>query len=457
MSKKSLLVVLLIGLLAALVVAPIHAQDKVTVTWFVGLGTGTSPEQQDAQKKVVDEFNASQDKINLVINIAADNATAYNVLAAQLGTKDAPDIVGPVGVSGAESFPGAWLDLQPLVDKTKYDLSVFPENLVNLYKTPDGLVGIPFAVFPSLVLYNKDLFDEAELAYPPHKFGEQYVAKDGTKKDWDFATVEELSKILTVDSNGNDATSADFDPENIVQFGWEFDNKSIRNILSSWGGDQFWDPATNQVTIHDDWRAGAQWLWDANWKSHISPNATQVASELLKPSPFASGHVAMAQVNLWDTCCINGVQFFDVAALPSYNGKPYSAVDADTFRILKSSAHPDEAFTVLTYLLDTAVPELTQAYGAYPARPAYQQTYIDGLNAKFKQAADWATVVPESLNYAVSPHHESWYPGYSQGQALWTAFQSDLNADTGKDMDVKARLDKLQTDLQAVVDAAKKS
>jgi len=65
--------------------------------------------------------------------------------------------------------------------------------------------------------------------------------------------------------------------------------------------------------------------------------------------------------------------------------------------------------------------------------------------------------VPASLSYAVSPHHESWYPGYSQGQALWTAFQSDLNADTGKDMDVKARLDKLQTDLQAVVDAAKKS
>jgi multiple sugar transport system substrate-binding protein len=172
MSKKSLLVVLLIGLLAALV-GPAAAQDKVTITWFVGLGTGTSPEQQDAQKKVVDEFNASQDKINLVINIAADNATAYNVLAAQLGTKDAPDIVGPVGVSGAESFPGAWLDLQPLVDKNKYDLSVFPDSLVNLYKTPDGLVGIPFAVYPSLVLYNKDLFDEAGLAYPPHKFGDQ--------------------------------------------------------------------------------------------------------------------------------------------------------------------------------------------------------------------------------------------------------------------------------------------
>jgi multiple sugar transport system substrate-binding protein len=455
MSKKSLFVVLLIGLMMALIVAPTAAQDKVTITWFVGLGTGTNPEQQDAQKKVVEDFNASQDKINLVINVAADNATAYTVLAAQLGTKDAPDIVGPVGVSGAESFPGAWMDLQPLVDKTKYDMTAFPENLVKLYQTPDGLVGIPFAVFPSLMVYNKDLFDEAELAYPPHKFGEPYVAADGTEKDWDLNTIDELAKTLTVDANGNDATSADFDAENITQFGFLFENKGIRNILSTWNGDQFWDPATNKVTIHDNWREGAQWLWNAEWKEHITPNSTQIASELLKPSPFASGHVAMSQVNLWNTCCINNVQFFDVAALPSYDGKPYSAVDADTFRILKNSAHPDEAFTVLSYLLDTAVPVLTQTYGAYPARPAYQQTYIDGLNEKFKQGADWATVVPESLNYAVSPHHESWYPGYSQGEALWTAFNTDLNGDTGKDMDVTARLDKLQADLQAVVDAAK--
>lgn len=456
MSRKPLYVFALVAVLALLVgsIVPAAAQDKVTVTWFVGLGTGTSPQQQEDQKKVVDDFNASQDKINLVINIAADNATAYNILATQMGTADAPDIVGPVGVSGANSFPGAWMDLQSLVDKNSYDLSVFPENLVKLYQTPDGLVGIPFAVFPSLVLYNKDLFDEAEIAYPPHEFGAKYVATDGTESDWDFNTVNSLAKTLTVDANGNDASSADFDPENIVQFGWAFENKSIRNILSSWNGDQFWDPATNKVTIHDNWREGAQWLWDATWKDHISPNATQIASALMNNSPFASGHLAMAQVNLWDTCCINGVQFFDVAALPSYNGTPYSAVDADTFRILKSSAHPDEAFTALSYLLDQAVPILAPTYGAYPARPDYQQVYFDALDAKFTQKADWKTVVVESLNYAVSPHHESWFPGFSQGEALWSAFGSNLSADTGAEMDVNARLDQLQTDLQATVDAA---
>jgi len=61
MSKKSLFVVLLIGVMA-LLVAPTAAQDKTVVNWFVGLGTGTQPNQIDVQNKVVADFNASQDK-----------------------------------------------------------------------------------------------------------------------------------------------------------------------------------------------------------------------------------------------------------------------------------------------------------------------------------------------------------------------------------------------------------
>jgi len=43
--------------------------DKVQIRWFVGLGTGTDPEQQAVQQEVVDEFNASQDKIELVLEV----------------------------------------------------------------------------------------------------------------------------------------------------------------------------------------------------------------------------------------------------------------------------------------------------------------------------------------------------------------------------------------------------
>ena len=36
---------------------------------------------------------------------------------------------------------------------------------------------------------------------------------------WDYDTVKEIAKILTVDENGHDATEEDFDPEKIVAVG----------------------------------------------------------------------------------------------------------------------------------------------------------------------------------------------------------------------------------------------
>ncbi len=41
-------------------------------------------------------------------------------------------------------------------------------------------------------------------------------------------------------------------------------------------------------------------------------------------------------------------------ASPAYNGKETSVFNADTFRILKDTKHPDEAFQFLTYLLGEA-------------------------------------------------------------------------------------------------------
>ena len=72
MSKKPLYVVAMLVVLA-LLVAPAAAQEKVQITWCIGLGTGTNEQQIADEEKVVADFNASQDKIELVLNIAANN------------------------------------------------------------------------------------------------------------------------------------------------------------------------------------------------------------------------------------------------------------------------------------------------------------------------------------------------------------------------------------------------
>ena len=148
-------------------------------------------------------FNESQDKITLSLEIY-QNTTAYDILSTQIAAGDPPDIIGPVGFRGFYSYGDQLLDLQPFIDKNDYDVSGIDPKILAAYKEGfGGQVGIPFAIYPSFIYYNKDLFKEAGVPEPPHKVGEQY---DG--KDWTWETLTELAKKLTVDKAGNDATSA---------------------------------------------------------------------------------------------------------------------------------------------------------------------------------------------------------------------------------------------------------
>ena len=105
-------------------VGAVGAQERVPIRWYVGLGGGTDAPLIDAQEQVVADFNASQDQIELTLEVV-DNDQAYDVLSTQIAANNAPDVVGPMGIRGRASFPNAWLDLTDLIDSTGYDLSDF--------------------------------------------------------------------------------------------------------------------------------------------------------------------------------------------------------------------------------------------------------------------------------------------------------------------------------------------
>ena len=219
-STKQVTIFVLLSLILALSVSAVGAQDPVRIRWYVGLGAGTDAPLVAAQEEIVADFNASQDGIELVLEIV-DNAQAYDVLSTQIAAGNAPDIVGPMGIRGRASFPGAWMDLSSLIEANNYDLSDFDPALVDFYKVEGaGQLGIPFAVFPSFLMYNVELFDEAGIPYPPSAYGEPYVDWEGNEHEWNIDTLSEVAKILSVDVNGNDASMDEYDTENIVQFGY---------------------------------------------------------------------------------------------------------------------------------------------------------------------------------------------------------------------------------------------
>ncbi|SDK83569.1 carbohydrate ABC transporter substrate-binding protein, CUT1 family [Glycomyces sambucus] len=431
------------------------ASDKVEITWFVGMGAGSDAPTIPAQEAVVEEFNASQDEIELVLDIV-DADQAPNILSTRIATGDAPDIVGPMGIRGRSTFPGAWLDLTPYIEENEYDLTDFDPALVDFYRIEEeGQIGLPFAVFPSFLYINLDLFDEAGLPYPPQEYGAPYVDADGVEHVWDIATMTELAKQLTVDAEGNDATSADFDPANIVQFGFGNVFADIRAQSTLFGAGSLVDDAGDaQIPAH--WAEAQQWYYDGMWTDHFIPNGPYGDSDMLNAgSWFESGNLAMGYTHLWyATCCMAGFEgTWDTAVAPSYDGTTTAKLHADTFSITKDTEHPDEAFEVLTYLIGDAAETLTQTYGGMPARISLQDGYFERVGAANFEGQDinWDVAV-EGMTYVDNPSHEGGMPNFLESEAVLAEYATKFNQEEG--LDIPTELAALQAELQAVFDAA---
>jgi multiple sugar transport system substrate-binding protein len=445
---------LLAVLLGVMLPGMVQAQGPVTITWFVGLGTGSQPQQEEGQLAVVDAFNEAHDDIELEI-VIVDNNDAPQTLATLLATGEGPDIIGPVGFSGTAQFLDNLLDIQPLVDAAGYDLDQFDSSIVDFNRLADvGLVGLPFATFPAFLYYRPAHFEEAGLEEPPAAYGDAYML-DGEEVEWNIDTMTEVALRLTVDANGYDATEAEFDSENVVQFGFHNQWTNPRQNPTLWGSGslvQRNDDGTFTAVMPDNWRVGFNWVYDAIWDWNISPNAAQNDSDLLNnDNAFASGNVSMAQSHLWYTCCLGDDTEWQAGALPSYNGEVTVRLHADTFRILNSSDNPEEAFVVLDYLTGEASLPLFQVYGGMPARVEDRDTFFAALDESYPQGVNW-DVATAGLAFTENPSHEEPMPNNNEAFSRLVSFESLFRSEGGLDMD--AEIDLLLQDLTAIFNAA---
>jgi multiple sugar transport system substrate-binding protein len=328
---------------------------------------------------------------------------------------------------------------------------VYEPSVVSSYNIPgQGQIGIPFAVYPSFVYFNKDLFDEAGLPYPPQKFGETYMGKE-----WNFDTVRDLAKILTVDDRGNDASSPNFQPDHIVQFGFDLQfGTDPRAMGTPFGANRVIDNE-GRAYIPPNWLTAWNFFYDGMFKDHWMPNEAYRNSDLFgKGSVFNSGNLAMAYTHLWYTCCIdpvskNGkVRNWDIAVVPAYQGVTTAKLHADTFGIMKASKHPNEAFQVYKYLITNR--DLLDVYGAMPAIKSMQSDFFGGVDQKFAPVkVNWQVAV-DSLAYNDVPNHEEGLPNFLKARQALTDFEKLYNTTPG--LDINTESVKLQATLQGIYD-----
>ena len=394
------------------------ADGKVVIRWSVGAGTGADPAQIPIENDVVADFNKSQDKIKLILEVIP-NASAQDTLATEFAADAGPDIVGPIGWVGSNTFYGQWLDIGPYIKADNYDTSKFEAALVKMYQADEtqGTSGLPFAVYPSAFYYNTKLFDEAGLNYPPAKYGEKYKKPDGTEVEWNWDTVKWVAQNLTIDANGKNALDPAFDKTKVVQYGFSFqweDKPSYWGTFMKSGPDETFlvpggSKGSYKARIPDAWKAAWKWYYEGMWgnQPYVPNGAIESSADFNSGNSFASGKIAMADLPSWYLCCVGDLEkaggSFDFGAMPVFSdGKPYGRVDADTFRIWKGSKHPQEAWEVLKYLVDTGIQKLVvgskdkaPAYGAIPSNSSLRQPWLDAAKAAHPSVKNWDVLIQE--------------------------------------------------------------
>ena len=156
----------------------------------------------------------------------------------------------------------------------------------------------------------------------------------------------------------------------------------------------------------------------------------------------------MAIANSWYTCCIGEAgENWDLAVLPSYNGRVHGLIDMDTFLIWKGTQYPEQAFEVLTYLIGPASQDLQIADLGLPANRSDQDAYLTKVSSKFPWVENW-DVFQAGLAYPDIPSQEGYMPNY---QDAMNRIQEFHNLMSEKDrLNLEAEINKLEADLQII-------
>lgn len=116
-------------------------------------------------------------------------ADYWTKLKTSLAGNSGPDVFWMNGPNFYAYASKGWIkDLQPLIDESKLDTSVYTDALVNLYTYNNHLYGLPYFLDAVGLYYNKELFDKAGVSYP-----------DGS---WTWDTIEQNAAKLTDKQNG---------------------------------------------------------------------------------------------------------------------------------------------------------------------------------------------------------------------------------------------------------------
>jgi multiple sugar transport system substrate-binding protein len=192
------------------------------------------------------------------------------------------------------------------------------------------------------------MFEEAGVEMPPAS----------AENAWTWDEFLEVARKMTLDENGKNALDAEFDSENIVQYGFKFDRwwAVWGTFMKLNGGDYLSADGELAITSPESIEA-IQNLADLSNVYHVSPTPVQSESLPGNTEALQTKKIAMAvdghwtNLNLMDSMS-KGQLNYGVGVLPVMKGFPTSQIVAGILSILSDTENLDESWILYKYFVN---------------------------------------------------------------------------------------------------------
>lgn len=334
------------------------------------------PAEKAAYETLVNSFRARHPEITVVLNHIPSQSDYRTRMGADFAAGTPADIV-LVNYRRLAAFTSQGLiePLGPYLAKSTLikEADFYPEAITP-FKANGQLMCIPQNLSSLVVYYNKQLFDQAGLAYP--------------QAGWTWDDFVQTARALTRDTNGDGAPD---------QYGLGTELELIRLAPFVWqnGGELVDNPAAPQRLALDSPASAEafQWFVDLQVKHRVLPSAAAEKAESSE-GRFLNGRLGMLLNSRRGVPTYREIEGFDWDVAPLPQGKqPATVLHADAYCMPAASKNKQAAWALIEYANSAegqtiiaktgrTVPSLravaeSPAFLDPGARPQHSQVFLD--------------------------------------------------------------------------------
>ncbi|MEZ4646070.1 MAG: sugar ABC transporter substrate-binding protein [Chloroflexota bacterium] len=395
---------------------PETAVDEPAPSVSLRLSVSLTPQELESFQAALDQVTAVHPEWSIELELIPQQGVVEKV-STQLAGNDLPDVFRAQGLLVQQWVrQGAFLDLTPFIEQSGLDMGEFYDGPVDQFRWNGELYGIPDTAAPDVVFYNKDMFDAAGLAYPTD--------------EWTYDDMRDAALLLTLDENGRNVTDPDFDPEAIVQWGWNGGLTFFwqRHLVRGFGGDFC---ANEDCTLMNftapETIAAAQWWADLTNQDHATLYDPYGGSQTGVPGdPFISGKAAMGYNGFFAVGQLNdagNINYDVIQPLLGSDGNRYTPLSTNGYVIAANTEHPDAAWALVQALTEAEF--LAETWGkpghSVPARRAAADSVI---NPELPLTNQQAIVAAMEYGEVFKPYTSSAFETYGKTAEFFTKMMS---------------------------------